>query len=219
MFLLQILQMVTIFHIGLCKKQFSYVVWPYVPFVSVSDDLWEEAKLGNGYLNQTNQQYDTESIRGVSVQMLGQLLNKCVGPKAYTLELKGVLSGAKSALDSPPKAHFYLPMAMSMTRVQSFRQILKDNETFIPLIESPGVWLITKASSDRSFSDDMIAGWPLILFICTLCLVSGSVIWLLERDSPKSDFDKPVPTGIGNGTWWSIVTMTTVGESVFILTI
>jgi ABC-type amino acid transport substrate-binding protein len=44
-----------------------------------------------------------------------------------------------------------------------------------------------------------------------LLLVFGLLIWLLERKKNPDQFGGSVISGIGNGLWWSAVTMTTVG--------
>ncbi len=217
MYLLQILEIVTFCHIRLSNGHFTYVVWPYVPFVGVSDDLWEHAQLTNGFLNQSDVHYDKESIDGLSVNMLRHLLKKCVENKASkSLKLKAVLPHARNMLETPPYANFYLPMHFSLTRMAYFQQIAR-NETFIPLIESPGMWLLTTPTHYRSFEDDLKAGWPLCVFLAGISSVAGLVMWVLEKDASKSIFPKPVARGIEKGAWWAIVSMTTVGKLVFLL--
>lgn len=50
--------------------------------------------------------------------------------------------------------------------------------------------------------------------IGSLCLVLaavGCVLWLVERSGNRDQFGGPWWRGLGNGFWWSAVTMTTVG--------
>ncbi len=50
--------------------------------------------------------------------------------------------------------------------------------------------------------------------LITLGLVllgAGLLVWLFERRHPANDFGHSFWSGLGNGLWWSAVTMTTVG--------
>jgi voltage-gated potassium channel Kch len=45
----------------------------------------------------------------------------------------------------------------------------------------------------------------------SLLTVTGALIWLAERRHNEEQFRRDPAAGIGNGIWWSAVTMTTVG--------
>ena len=47
--------------------------------------------------------------------------------------------------------------------------------------------------------------------LLTLLFVTGAIIWWVERKENVEQFDEDAVKGIGNGFWWSAVTMTTVG--------
>lgn len=53
-------------------------------------------------------------------------------------------------------------------------------------------------------------GGPLFLLLAVL-LVVGGVVWLVERKHNSEQFNEKPLQGLGDGLWWSAVTMTTVG--------
>ena len=50
-----------------------------------------------------------------------------------------------------------------------------------------------------------------VAILLLLALIAGVIIWLLENKKNREMFDENVSKGIGNGIWWAMVTMTTVG--------
>ena len=50
-----------------------------------------------------------------------------------------------------------------------------------------------------------------MLFLVCLALIAGAILWALERRTNPEMFDARFPHGIGQGLWWALVTMTTVG--------
>ncbi len=51
----------------------------------------------------------------------------------------------------------------------------------------------------------------LLGLLSLLSLLAGIVIWLMERNRNREMFGDELPKGLGNGIWWALVTMTTVG--------
>ncbi|WOO41797.1 transporter substrate-binding domain-containing protein [Rubellicoccus peritrichatus] len=50
-----------------------------------------------------------------------------------------------------------------------------------------------------------------LLALITILLIAGLLIWLVERKNNPEQFGGRMHHGLGNGFWWSAVTMTTVG--------
>lgn len=59
-----------------------------------------------------------------------------------------------------------------------------------------------------------LVSWQFVSAVAVLgvlLLAVGVLMWLLERKANAEQFGGSTSTGIGNGFWWSAVTMTTVG--------
>lgn len=50
-----------------------------------------------------------------------------------------------------------------------------------------------------------------IAFLLVMSLLAGSIVWRLERRTNTAMFGGETATGIGQGLWWAVVTMATVG--------
>jgi len=50
----------------------------------------------------------------------------------------------------------------------------------------------------------------IVVFLFLIILLFGVIVWLVEREKNNKQFSKGIH-GIGDGIWWSAVTMTTVG--------
>ena len=61
---------------------------------------------------------------------------------------------------------------------------------------------------DRLFSLDFFL---IMLFLTMLSLVAGVLVWLFERHRNSEMFGGGLHKGLGQGIWWAMVTMTTVG--------
>ncbi len=48
-------------------------------------------------------------------------------------------------------------------------------------------------------------------FLLCLAMIAGVLVWLFERRRNREMFGDGVAQGVGNGVWWSVVTMSTVG--------
>ena len=67
-----------------------------------------------------------------------------------------------------------------------------------------GLWATIKNLATAEFFSAVFS-----LFV--ILAIVGAVIWLLERKKNAAQFGGNTMAGLGNGFWWSAVTMTTVG--------
>lgn len=86
---------------------------------------------------------------------------------------------------------------------------------YIPVVEVPSAYYITLRITQKDKMTSLLMGvfntWPLIIICLLLALISGFVIWALEKRENFEEFPKPIVGGIAEGFWWSFVSMTTVG--------
>lgn len=53
----------------------------------------------------------------------------------------------------------------------------------------------------------------LVGFLILVLFLAGFLVWVFERRNNAAQFVREIPKGIGEGVWWAIVTMTTVGDN------
>lgn len=100
--------------------------------------------------------------------------------------------------------------AISITREREktvdFTHAYYDSGLAIAVSSRPGsgVWDIMRALTSPAFLTT-VSMLTLLLFI------TGAIVWFVERKRNSDQFPKDPVSGIGNGFWWSAVTMTTVG--------
>ncbi|XP_068724679.1 uncharacterized protein [Montipora capricornis] len=79
---------------------------------------------------------------------------------------------------------------------------------------SPQTYLVMRLDRYTLFtviSDSFRNVWVLLALSITTSMISGIIIWLLERRKNPLEFPSSFWQGFREGTWWALVTMTTVG--------
>lgn len=84
---------------------------------------------------------------------------------------------------------------------------------FIPIVKAPDYVYITlpPKSYSRRVLYKMKSTIPLICIVLLLAVIAGFCSWLIESRANSEQFPKPVFVGWFEGTWWSFISMTTVG--------
>ncbi len=173
------------------SQVYTYSAWVYAPLV----------------INQTTG-VNKGKLQGAFIDVMEHIVSVC--SKNVTLVQGELIHDMKSLIDKPSDSNILLPISYSKTRLNLVGQNF-ENETFIPILESPGMWLILMPGDFCSFVNSILFAWPLIASMLALSLVSGFVMWVLERNSRRRRFPKEASSGIWEGAWWAIVTMATVG--------
>ncbi|XP_068709451.1 uncharacterized protein [Montipora foliosa] len=79
---------------------------------------------------------------------------------------------------------------------------------------SPQTYLVMRLDRYTLFTvirDSFRNVWVLLALSITTSMISGIIIWLLERRKNPLEFPSSFWQGFREGTWWAFVTMTTVG--------
>lgn len=99
-----------------------------------------------------------------------------------------------------------LPVELRFESVVDFSQsFLRSGLAIAVPAGDGGRWIGLMAAV---FSKDiLVAIGTLFLF----SMIAGIIVWLFERRSNRDMFGDGILGGVGNGIWWSLVTMTTVG--------
>ena len=109
----------------------------------------------------------------------------------------------KGEIDAIPSLPAEEKLEVSMDLSQSY---LKSGLSIAVPAEGAGSrWL---GVLEHLLSKDVLAALALLIAMSAL---AGIAVWLLERRRNSEMFDKLPARGIGDGVWWSVVTMTTVG--------
>ena len=89
------------------------------------------------------------------------------------------------------------------------------NYKFIPIFRFQSAYYFSLRNSNQQMLEKLINAcfnmWPLITISLLMALIAGFIIWAMETRANAEDFSPCFHTGLYEGFWWSIVSMTTVG--------
>ncbi len=148
---------------------------------------------------------ESEPYTGISIDLWGELAQRL--DLEYTLEtrdLEGLLAGVEDGS---------LDVAIAAITVNAPREERFD---FSHPYYQTGLGILTRPEGQSGILTmvrRLLAPETLFLIgsLCTLLLVAGLAVWLFERKANPEQFDSHALKGLGEGFWWSAVTMTTVG--------
>ncbi|XP_066933143.1 uncharacterized protein [Clytia hemisphaerica] len=85
---------------------------------------------------------------------------------------------------------------------------------YLPIMNSPSILHYT--SKESSHDKDILwksisSAWPIVISCVILAVLAGIVIWALETYWNEEQFPREFSSGIVEGFWWAIISMTTVG--------
>ncbi|XP_022810159.1 uncharacterized protein LOC111347166 isoform X2 [Stylophora pistillata] len=86
---------------------------------------------------------------------------------------------------------------------------------YVNLVESPGLAFVAAKRIPGAAATNMINAvfscFPLVILSACMSFISGFIIWLLDTKNNPGEFPTSFPKGVGEGFWWSFISMTTVG--------
>ncbi|XP_022801150.1 uncharacterized protein LOC111338870 isoform X2 [Stylophora pistillata] len=85
---------------------------------------------------------------------------------------------------------------------------------YVNLVQSPGLAFVAAKSIPGAAATNMINAvfscFPLVILSACMSFISGFIIWLLDTTN-RDEFPTSFRKGVGEGFWWSFISMTTVG--------
>ncbi|XP_022801143.1 contactin-3-like [Stylophora pistillata] len=86
---------------------------------------------------------------------------------------------------------------------------------YVNLVESPGLAFVAAKRIPGAAATNMIHAvfscFPLVILSACMSFISGFIIWLLDTKNNPGEFPTSFRKGVGEGFWWSFISMTTVG--------
>lgn len=176
--------------------EFDYATWNYAPFTMHYSD------------NDTDGDRIIET-NGIFLPILKHFIENCA--KDHNLTLTTVYRNGRGMYQNDMDTDFLFPVSLNPERLHLLKAGFP-NQTFLPVIQSPGMQFIQTPKRFNPVVLVLTNAWPLFVVLVLLAIISGVVMWILEYRANNELFPGNPVNGIWQGTWWAVVTMTTVGE-------
>ena len=141
--------------------------------------------------------------------VVANLVDRCCGNCANLTVTKHFTAMSEIKESRGPYSDFIYPI---FSRA-SFDELYDYN--FIPIFAVQGAYYFSLRNTQAEMGKKLIFAcldmWPLLIICILLAFISGFVIWVLEMGVTTGDFASSFRSGLFEGFWWSIVSMTTVG--------
>lgn len=125
---------------------------------------------------------------------------------SYELESKSSVEDALRSLEDGGIDVAVGPISITADRARRVAFTQPYFDTSIAIAAPPGasLWARVRPLVSKAF----LTALAVLLLVLTLV---GTLTWFVERKTNTDEFPKPPLSGIGNGIWFALVTMTTVG--------
>ena len=156
-----------------------------------------------------------QSFGSKTLVQISDMLRRCCGPCAKYHRTDLTIPLSESNMTEIQNSDIVFPIPAQSKLIEDLHGF-----RYIPLFDVPSAFYITLQASEEQLTKDMIDGclsnWPLLIICLLLALIAGFVAWILETWSNDEEFPRCFPLGLWEGFWWSFVSMTTVGYTIFI---
>ncbi|XP_066030883.1 uncharacterized protein [Pocillopora verrucosa] len=126
------------------------------------------------------------------------------GKDAFKKSLLGVLAD----INNIPQISFPIYGNEYITRFMG-------SNVYINLVESPGLAFIAVKRMPGTAARNMISAVldcaPLVVLSGCMAFIAGFIVWVLDMKQNPDEFPASFSKGVGEGFWWSFISMTTVG--------
>jgi ABC-type amino acid transport substrate-binding protein len=182
---------------------FSQLILAQADTVSIDNVVQRSYKIGVKHAPPFVYIGEGEAIRGLSIEFW-EMVNRQAGVSFEYI----VYDDLTSMLDAVSSGR----VDMSINPVTVTEQRMEHLDFSLPFFISETAMVQKTSSTWGTFLDNVFSldFFRAVIGLLAVLLVFGLLIWLAERRKNKSQFSEGI-RGLGDGFWWSAVTMTTVG--------
>ncbi|MGK7931377.1 MAG: transporter substrate-binding domain-containing protein [Microcystaceae cyanobacterium] len=202
----------TYFHVATMVRRFLLTIFlvlscPFSDFLlAQTESIPDETPLRVGVVGSPPfSKYDQQTFKGISVELwqelaeINNLQYKFIAQPGVKVGIDQVIAGELDVLIGPISITAERFQKVGFTQPYFNAQI-----GLLISAENTSVWRRVRPIFQVAIISS-VGGLFLILFIV------GNLIWLAESRSNSEQFPKQYIRGVGNGMWFALVTLTTVG--------